>query len=339
MDDSHPTPGTLTETKDTQPLSKNAQKKLARAARIAEQKQERRAHEKEKKKEKKRQLSAKRAAGELDDEDQGAPRKKARTGAGPRVPFSARIVVDLGFDDLMNENEIKSLTQQLAFTYSANRKAARPFQTILFTSLNKRTHTRLETIGDAAYKRWNDTEWWHESYDRLWAGQGIETADSGETGARDDTNVHQTAPKETVVYLTADSNDELSELKEGETYIIGGICDHNRYRNLCLDKSTESGIRSARLPIATYLTELKTRKVLTVNQTFEILLKWVETRDWKSALEGVVPKRKFQEQGKRRVANGGDGGDIGPVVLDAAALEEEQEADGDVETAERNLTH
>lgn len=42
----------------------------------------------------------------------------------------------------------------------------------------------------------------------------------------------QSAPQESVVYLTADSNDELSELKEGETYIIGGICDHNRYKVL-----------------------------------------------------------------------------------------------------------
>lgn len=89
-----------------QPLSKNAQKKLARAARIAEQKKERRAYEKEKKKEKRRQQAAKRAAGELDDgsADAGAaPRKKARV-EGPRTPFDARIVVDLGFDDMMNEN-------------------------------------------------------------------------------------------------------------------------------------------------------------------------------------------------------------------------------------------
>jgi hypothetical protein len=33
-----------------------------------------------------------------------------------------------------------------------------------------------------------------------------------------------------VVYLTADSEEELMELKEGEIYVIGGICDHNRYK-------------------------------------------------------------------------------------------------------------
>lgn len=34
----------------------------------------------------------------------------------------------------------------------------------------------------------------------------------------------------TIVYLTADTEDELTELRPDETYIIGGICDHNRYK-------------------------------------------------------------------------------------------------------------
>ena len=35
--------------------------------------------------------------------------------------------------------------------------------------------------------------------------------------------------------------------------------------------------------------------MLTVNQVFEILIKWVETKDWEQSLYSVIPKRKFQE--------------------------------------------
>lgn len=79
------------------PLSKSAQKKAAREARFTEVKLQRRAREKEAKKEKKRVRAELRAAGELDEEDQA--RKKKR----PRVQFGGKVVVDLGFDDLMSE--------------------------------------------------------------------------------------------------------------------------------------------------------------------------------------------------------------------------------------------
>ena len=92
-------------TQDQQPLSKNAQKRLAKAAYLEEKKRERRAAEKERKKEKKRALAEKRAAGELDeDEVGGRSNKRQKTEQGPRAPFGARIVVDLGFDDMMTEN-------------------------------------------------------------------------------------------------------------------------------------------------------------------------------------------------------------------------------------------
>ena len=91
-----------------QPLSKNAQKRLAKTAYLAEKKKERRLAEKERKKEKKRALAEQRAAGEAEG-DEEAERERARkrqktAPQGPRTPFAARVVVDLGFDDMMTEN-------------------------------------------------------------------------------------------------------------------------------------------------------------------------------------------------------------------------------------------
>ncbi|KAK7062168.1 guanine-N(1)--methyltransferase [Favolaschia claudopus] len=250
--------------------SKSSLKKAARREKLAAFKLERRAREKLAKKEKKRIKAEKRAAGELDSEDE--PKAKKRRIAGP--PFGGRVVVDLGFDKIMTEKEVQSLCSQLGYTYSANRHSGHPFA-LFFTSLDGKTLARLESLGDASYKRWTNTQWWSEGYERLW-----------ETDP---------AVKQSIVYLTADSDEELTELKPDETYVIGGICDHNRYKNECLNKAQATGIRTARLPIGTYLADLRSRKVLTVNQAFEILVHWVETRDWESAFHAVIPKRKFDE--------------------------------------------
>lgn len=58
------------------------------------------------------------------------------------------------------------------------------------------------------------------------------TEDSEQNPRSDSRRQHppSSAPKDSIIYLTADSPDELTELKEGETYIIGGIVDHNRYK-------------------------------------------------------------------------------------------------------------
>ncbi|KAJ7437076.1 guanine-1-methyltransferase-domain-containing protein [Mycena galericulata] len=278
------------------PPSKSSLKKAARREKFAAQKLERRAKEKLAKKEKKRVKAEKRAAGELDEEGE-PPAKKRRVGP----PFGGRVVVDLGFDEKMTEKEVQSLCSQLAYTYSANRNAGQHFS-LIFTSLNGQTLARLESMSDAGYKRWINAEWWTEGYERLWA---------------DDPAV-----KPTVVYLTADSEDELTELKPDETYVIGGICDHNRLKNECLNKAVASGIRTARLPIGTYLSELRTRKVLTVNQAFEILVHWVETRDWEAAFHAVIPKRKFEDNSKPKDAPADVPIDGGKVVVSVEELED-----------------
>ncbi|KAJ7118589.1 guanine-1-methyltransferase-domain-containing protein [Mycena crocata] len=268
----------VVESEPVQPAqpSKSALKKAARREKFTEIKLEKRAREKLARKEKKRIQAEKRAAGELEDE----PKPKKRR-VGP--PFGGKVVVDLGFDEKMTEKEVFSLCSQLAYTYSANRNAGNHFS-LLFTSLNGKSLTRLESMNDSGYTRWDNTEWWSEGYERLWA--------------------EDPAVKQTVVYLTADSDDELTELKPDEVYVIGGICDHNRLKNECLNKAQTSGIRTARLPIGTYLADLRTRKVLTVNQAFEILVHWVDTRDWESAFHAVIPKRKFEESSKIKDADG-----------------------------------
>lgn len=106
--------------------------------------------------------------------------------------------------------------------------------------------------------------------------------------------------------------------------LVSGRLNSRQLQNLCFEKSQKTNVRSARLPIGTYLSELKTRKVLTVNQTFEILLKWVEMRDWKEALYTVIPKRKFQNPSSEGSVSKGDqdGGDHRVQVVSADTLDD-----------------
>ena len=84
----------------------------------------------------------------------------------------------------------------------------------------------------------------------------------------------KTAPegykKEQLVYLTADSTDEIKDLDPNDVYIIGGIVDRNRHKDLTIKKAIEQGIRHARLPISDFLS-LNTSCVLTVNHVFDIM--------------------------------------------------------------------
>lgn len=105
--------------------------------------------------------------------------------------------------------------------------------------------------------------------------------------------------KEDIIYLTADTDDAIATLEEGKTYIIGGVVDRNRYKNICLAKARSLGLRVARLPIDPDHLGGKTmssRKVLTVNQVFDILLGWTE--------QFVEIQRKQQKQNGKPVGKG-----------------------------------
>ncbi len=51
------------------------------------------------------------------------------------------------------------------------------------------------------------------------------------------------------------------------------------------------GVSHARLPLERYV-DLKTRKVLTVNQVFQILLTYLDEGSWAEAIMKVLPPRK-----------------------------------------------
>lgn len=183
-----------------------------------------------------------------------------------QVDSGIKIILDCAFDDLMNEREIVSLSTQITRAYSSN-KRENHYAKIKVMSFDKRLKERFDNqLQNCNYKDWKNFEF-------------IENQD---------------LPKENVVYLTADTDEKLDELKPGTTYIVGGIVDKNRHKFLCYNKAKELGIPTKRLPIDEFI-KLSGRKVLTTSHMVQLLLKYFDNKDWKDALETVLPPRKLDD--------------------------------------------
>jgi tRNA (guanine9-N1)-methyltransferase len=98
-------------------------------------------------------------------------------------------------------------------------------------------------------------------------------------------------PQPNLVYLTADASETAEELDPNQIYIIGGLVDHNRLKGICHQKAVSQGISVRSLPISSYL-EGSTRRVLTVNQVFDILVEYTACKSWQTAFERIIPPRK-----------------------------------------------
>lgn len=121
---------------------------------------------------------------------------------------------------------------------------------------------------------------------------GIKYGAAGEEPAANaDDHDSKSSCEPNIVYLTSDSPHTLDVLSPYTTYIIGGLVDKNRHKGICYKMAMERNIPTAKLPIGDYMT-MQSRSVLTTNHVVEIMLKWLESKDWAKAFLQVIPKRK-----------------------------------------------
>nr|CAB3267255.1 tRNA methyltransferase 10 homolog A-like [Phallusia mammillata] len=170
------------------------------------------------------------------------------------------IAVDLSFDKLMTNRDIQKLGKQIAWCYKENRRSTHPVQYHI-CGLEERLGSSL----DPSYKNWD---------------------------VHFDKAPLESFPKDKITYLTAESENVLEEFKPGIVYVIGGLVDHNHQKGLCQRLADENGIVTARLPLEENI-DIKTRRVLTVNHVFEILLAYRETKSWKEAILKIMPQKKL----------------------------------------------
>lgn len=240
-----------------------------------QKKKEKRRQARERRKERVREQGDVNSNAEGDETRNLDQKKRTKYHYEEQKKTGVRIVMDCGFDDLMNEREIVSLSCQIARAYSAQRHCKHHLQ-LDITPFNKRLKQRFEEA-IPQYKKWSTVNFIE--------GDSLENVlpmDDAESLKK-------------ITYLTADTDNEIEELEAGHTYIIGGIVDKNRHKNLCADKAKELGINTARLPIGKYI-KINGRLVLATSHVFELCCQWFETNhDWAEAFNAVLPPRKLHK--------------------------------------------
>ena len=198
-----------------------------------------------------------------------------------QVDSGMELIIDCSFDDLMNDREIVSLSTQLTRAYATNKRANK-YSEIKVIGFNKRLKERFENgLSNSNHKNWNHFNFIEEPAE----------GDVKEDLMTSDEYLKQLDPKKTV-YLTADTEEELETLEPGMTYIIGGIVDKNRYKDLCLNRANKFGIPTKKLPIDKYI-KLNGRQVLTTAHVVQLMLSYMDTKDWAKSMESVLPQRKI----------------------------------------------
>ncbi|XP_046860248.1 tRNA methyltransferase 10 homolog A-like [Xenia sp. Carnegie-2017] len=157
----------------------------------------------------------------------------------------------------------QDLLKQVKTCYAVNRKCSRPIQ---FYLTGFEGNIQLLTEGTyQEYKSW-DIHIKKESYIDVFH-------------------------KKNIVYLTSDSENILEDIDPSKAYIIGGLVDHNHHKGGFHKLAVEKKVAHAQLPIKNFV-KIQSRTVLTVNHVFEIVLKYLELKDWQKAFYDVIPKRK-----------------------------------------------
>lgn len=271
------------------PLSKRQQKRMLRQARWDEQKEERKKQRREKNKQ--RKIRKREEWQHIIEENGGNIPEKKRA-----VLVPVTLVIDCGWDHLMDDRQRISLGSQITRAYSDNSKA--PYRShLVISSFDKLLKERFDTVLRKMHENWRGIKFMPEDFvhaseqakERMKGPHGGQLA--GAFAGKEDL-----APENgEVIYLSSDSPNTLTELKPYSTYIIGGLVDKNKHKGVCYQKAIEKGMKTAKLPIGEYL-RMASRPVLATNHVAEIMMRWLELGDWGEAFLQVIPQRKGAEK-------------------------------------------
>lgn len=211
-------------------ISKRKQKKALKMAKYEELKKLRRLREREKQKEKRKAEAA------LGIPGPNKKRKELRMNKIDQSSNTVRVAIDFGYDELMSDKDMAKCSKQLLRVYTENRKSSAPIR-LHYTGIREGSKIKTALDRNDGYLNW-DVKMHPESY--------IDIFDH-----------------DSIVYLTSESENVLTEIDPNAVYIIGGLVDHNHHKGLSFERAEQKQLKTARLPLSEHIT-IKTRTVLTI---------------------------------------------------------------------------
>ena len=218
------------------PISKNQMKKLKKEEEWKKKKEFNKNKIKEKDKIKREKKREQREKDHLNYKEEmkeefllkvNPPRAEIKKEFLKKIENGITLIIDCKFEDKMKEKEIKSLIKQITMCYSANKKSENPFNLILFD------------VGKLLKKQLiqNNCQNW-TGFNYFCEGEYIDLVDFIDK-YKNYSSLYikeKTIYNKNTIYLTGDSENTLKEPAKDCIYIIGGIIDRNKHRNLTLEK-------------------------------------------------------------------------------------------------------
>ncbi|CAN0415239.1 unnamed protein product [Rangifer tarandus platyrhynchus] len=182
------------------------------------------------------------------------------------MQFGQPLVFDMAYDDYMKPQELQNAVSQLLESEGCNRRNIDPFH-IYFCN--------LKTDG-AYYKELV------KRYGEKWNKLLLTATEKSHVDL---------FPKDSIIYLTADSPNVMTTFKHDKIYIVGSFVDKNMQPGTSLAKAKRLKLATECLPLDKYLQWDTGTKNLTLDQMIRILLCLKNTGSWEEALK-FVPRRK-----------------------------------------------
>lgn len=182
------------------------------------------------------------------------------------MQFGQPLVFDMAYDNYMKPKELQNTVSQLLESEGWNRRDVDPFH-IYFCNLKIDGRFHRELI---------------KRYGEKWNKLLLTATEKSHIDI---------FPKDSIVYLTADSPNVMTTFKHDKIYIVGAFVDKNMQPGTSLAKAKRLNLATECLPLDKYLQWDTGTKNLTLDQVIRILLCLKNNGSWEEALK-FVPKRK-----------------------------------------------